>query len=525
METPGSQLQAETEKILDSLSPNNKAVFDKFQRLEQTRKESGKPIRRYALQQLATDEELTVYPDTPRGKEMWERQTAFDEKSFLLQHTKGKVLDIGSAGKDELEEVAPDRQITYLDIKRFQQKNFVQADASKLPFKDKTFGTIYSSGVINGYQDAKELLPEMLRAIKPDGIIILCPGGSQEILESLLALSELGIDIEKQCELTLAEVTLKHKKLPISIDRSGVYITVRLGQRKGALVSVSQSDEIPSTTPNVQPENNVDSSFESVKDYRVEAYKVFQNRLNPKSDVVYYPSCGPDDSPSRAFPNSRIIYVDIEENYINSMKREGLEAYCQSALDFQPDRDPDILITISPAISVTKLVKHVALGGYVLTNNRHGSADEVHEDADFQAVGVIRKDVSGKPILDTENPEDHWKEVETDDEFKSAPYRPFHATYEEAAEIVKKITGKDTDILAEYKKLLELARKETAEKEKAEHARLKEKFPDLEGYSPSLSRYVLLNLTHEGQTFELPPYIPRKKGGIRDIYVFKRIKK
>ena len=47
-----------------------------------------------------------------------------------------------------------------------------------------------------------------------------------------------------------------------------------------------------------------------VRKILVESYRVFNEALNPRLDVVYYPASENDVSPSEAFPGSRVIYVE-----------------------------------------------------------------------------------------------------------------------------------------------------------------------------------------------------------------------
>lgn len=220
--------KTEAEKIINLLNPQNRTTFQKFQGLEQTRSEAEKLALKFARQQLASGEEPNALYGRPGELEMYEWHTSFDINKFLCDNIKGKSLDIGSGGKNELQGILPDEQIVYVDIDRYKQKNFVQADASQLPFRNDTFDSIYASAVTNDYQTTKDLLPEMLRVIKPRGVIILRPhGNSDEIMENLVAVKEVVVDIERQCELILYESYRKHKEFPIIIDQSQIFIIVR----------------------------------------------------------------------------------------------------------------------------------------------------------------------------------------------------------------------------------------------------------------------------------------------------------
>ncbi len=235
----------------------------------------------------------------------------------------------------------------------------------------------------------------------------------------------------------------------------------------------------------------------------VESYSIFREAIKQPVNVVYYPSCATDASPSVAFEKARVIYVDIEERAVNALKQAGYEAYNQSALEFKPDRPVDVLILLNPQIAPDIPSQYVREGGYVLCNDYHDTATAMHENKQFDFTGIIRRDErSGEKILDTQKLNECWKTVETDEEFKQALFSWTAVDYKEAADVVKKLTGKDTNILEEYKNIIKLRREMLGE---------------------VLSKVDDLPLQHEGEPILVRTVLPRKKGVADDLFVFQRV--
>lgn len=113
----------------------------------------------------------------------------------------------------------------------------------------------------------------------------------------------------------------------------------------------------------------------TVSQERLEKYRLFIGEAKlSKLDIIYYPCCGADATPSSAFPDRRVIYVDTNNDDIGTLQDAGMEAYCKSALDFEPEKNVDVLILLNQMIPVDRLVDHVAPKGYVLCNDYHRAA-------------------------------------------------------------------------------------------------------------------------------------------------------
>lgn len=252
----------------------------------------------------------------------------------------------------------------------------------------------------------------------------------------------------------------------------------------------------------------------------VAKYSLFKEKVNPKADVVYHP-CGANDvSPSVAFPDSRVIYVDLNEQHMNSLQNSGYEAHVDSALEFDPG-DVDILIMLNPQIPPDVPSSYVVQNGFVLSNDYHGTASKLHENDQYKFSGIIRKNEKNEKeelIFDTENLEDCWYEVDTEEEFKNAPFSWGPVYYEIAESIVEEVTGKKENVLVEYKKIIDIAKEEQRKKD----AKAIEKDPEMKDIIDGMNEVGVLVFYHNGKEHFLNTDFPKKKGAVDDIFVFKK---
>ena len=228
--------------------------------------------------------------------------------------------------------------------------------------------------------------------------------------------------------------------------------------------------------------------------------KVFKVKLNSKCDVIYYPGSATDTSPSEIFPQARVMYVDTDEKSVSALKQDGKEAHHFSALDFVPNTQVDLLVLFNAGTFRMQPAKYVAVGGYVVCNNYFREKEEVSKCDDFKLVGIVannlNKSVEEPYILDTNESgfNEYGKKVTTDEEFR----RVDEYFFEMATYLVKKLTGKTTNITQEYAKLLGSGKKSVG--------------GGAEGAS----------IFHEGRRFALLP-LPTLKPA--NAFVFQRVKR
>lgn len=233
----------------------------------------------------------------------------------------------------------------------------------------------------------------------------------------------------------------------------------------------------------------------------VARYSLFRENFHPKADVMYYP-CGANDiSPSSVFPGSRIMYCDIDEQSMKALKKSGFETHTASALEFNPG-NVDILIMLNPVIPPDVPSSYVVQDGYALCNDYHGTASSLWRNNEFQLRAVIRTLSEEKHVLDMENLEDYFKEIDTEEEFQNAPLDWGAVHYDTAAVVVEAVTGKKEHVLAEYKKIIALAGDQQ---------------------QPGNPDNDVLIFEHQGKQFILKTNFPRKKGTVDDIFVFQKV--
>lgn len=139
----------------------------------------------------------------------------------------------------------------------------------------------------------------------------------------------------------------------------------------------------------------------------VTSLRLFADTFGANPASIYYPCSGSDASLTAAFPDSRIQYVDILELSINRLKNAQLEAYRESVFDYDPG-PIDMLLVISPEMDfengqsypVWQTAQHLNDGGYVLVNNRYGTAKQFAELPDFKWCGILKDFTQEEPTLE-----------------------------------------------------------------------------------------------------------------------------
>lgn len=252
----------------------------------------------------------------------------------------------------------------------------------------------------------------------------------------------------------------------------------------------------------------------------VKKYQLFDQMAHPPKKVIYHPAGANDVSPSVAFPDSRVIYVEIDKKAVEALQKEGHEAHQASALEYDPG-DVDILIMRNPTISAAVPASHVVKGGYVISNDYHGTATEIKKDTDFQLRGLIRNTKDRGLIYDTENIEDYWKEIETEEEFKNATFGWGTVNYAGAAQVVETVTGKKDNVLAEYKKIITEAR----ERQRQKNILMLKKHPEMADFIADSEKEDVLMFNRGGTQLTLLTRLPHKKGTVDDLFVFERVAK
>lgn len=219
--------------------------------------------------------------------------------------------------------------------------------------------------------------------------------------------------------------------------------------------------------------------------------------------MVYYPCCGNDVSPSAIFdrPGCQIVYLDQELRCVELLQRSGFQAIQENAKAFNPG-PVKTLILQNPQIAPEEPAKHIVPEGYLICNNYHETAEVMAKHPDFEFIGIIRWIPEEKRIgLDQANLQEYFEEVETDEAFeaRSEDWRLGLAQYEDAVQVVEKMTEKREHILEEYRRILKLGRDQGEDQGGFVHVI----FPD-------------------GTEKILCARLPWKKGYTHDLFIFRK---
>ncbi|MFC7193925.1 hypothetical protein ACFQL4_03535 [Halosimplex aquaticum] len=84
---------------------------------------------------------------------------------------------------------------------------------------------------------------------------------------------------------------------------------------------------------------------------RVAQYRAVGDHFDLAPDVVYHPGSGHDVSPSAAFPESRVVYVDVDEAAMDDLARAGYEAVGADATGHELRRAPTSSCSETPGWS------------------------------------------------------------------------------------------------------------------------------------------------------------------------------
>jgi len=264
----------------------------------------------------------------------------------------------------------------------------------------------------------------------------------------------------------------------------------------------------------------------------VKSYQLFEQIFHLSPKVVYHPSGACDVSPSAAFPNSRVIYVEIDESAVQALKASGYEAYYASASKpingrpeiplYKPDTKTDLLILLNPAISHKIPAESLRVGGYIICNDYHDNATEVKKDDQFEFRGVIKQDGAGFVVPD--KAQAYWQEVENDEEFQRIELgwgaMKGVVDYETAKDIVEKVQGPTQNILGAYKAILAQAKQE----HQAWKVKMALEHPGMEKLNLGEDFALMIHVEGETQPIMLPAQIPTKGGNVDDFFIFQKIK-
>jgi hypothetical protein len=137
------------------------------------------------------------------------------------------------------------------------------------------------------------------------------------------------------------------------------------------------------------------------------AYDTFRERLHSDIKTIYYPCCGNDVTPSSAFPDAKVTYLEIDPKIVDVLKDAQFDAVVGDAATFRLEALADAVVVMNPGgiplEAFDTFLDNIRSGGYVLCNNwpGPGAAEVFSKKSTVKPLGMIRYDVeAGKEIFD-----------------------------------------------------------------------------------------------------------------------------
>ena len=123
---------------------------------------------------------------------------------IIRKYARGKLLDIGCNDKGLSKHLSPEIQYSGIDYPK------INLDEDKLPYEKNSFDAVACLEVMEHLKDPTNLIKEIKRVVKPDGIIFISLPNSNHIYYRLKFLIGKPND-----ELPFGHQTKKHLHFPI----------------------------------------------------------------------------------------------------------------------------------------------------------------------------------------------------------------------------------------------------------------------------------------------------------------------
>ncbi len=196
-------------------------------------------------------------------------------------------------------------------------------------------------------------------------------------------------------------------------------------QAPTAKTAETDKEENPKTQD--KEENNSDKAKDTDAENKEEQLKLeeseqfksvierFQKEFDQPIKTVCYPASG-IMSINDSFKDAKITYIDIDENAVKAHQKAGHNAVKADLSEYKPQEKPDLTILLNPAVKddkLNKFLKNVEEEKFVIANNYHGTADQLHKDSTFELLGVIAPDASN---MDKEKLEKYFDQKNRDEQ-------------------------------------------------------------------------------------------------------------
>lgn len=123
---------------------------------------------------------------------------------------------------------------------------------------------------------------------------------------------------------------------------------------------------------------------------RIAQYRAVANRFGIDADVVYHPGSGHDVSPSVAFPEGEVTYIDVDVAAMDDMTTAGYAARWADATAYSVAGGADVIILRNAGLVEEAIVeRNLRAGGWVLANDHLESARHVAGMDRIELVGLV----------------------------------------------------------------------------------------------------------------------------------------
>jgi hypothetical protein len=104
---------------------------------------------------------------------------------------------------------------------------------------------------------------------------------------------------------------------------------------------------------------------------------------------IFYPGCGNDGTPSRAFPDADIVYLDIAEHGLAEIRSAfpGARTVHAPAEAYASSEPFDLVLDIHSHAPFEAEVRQLKRGGYLLVANK--TSDRAFDSSSFKLVAAI----------------------------------------------------------------------------------------------------------------------------------------
>ncbi|HCM43537.1 TPA: hypothetical protein DIS55_01120 [Candidatus Kaiserbacteria bacterium] len=197
------------------------------------------------------------------------------------------------------------------------------------------------------------------------------------------------------------------------------------------------------------------NAFPSVKHANPENLNFYV--INPELDVAITRAFGLKDS-------KNIKFLTETRGEAKLLKDRGYDAEKGIAEKHRISEQADVVIVMNEKVRPSsRLLKNVAPGGWILLPLVQ--ANVLRGTGKYTCMGILDSEGMSPSVKDVG--EDFWEntEIETDEELKNVSEESKDegvVTYEEAAHAVKEVFGTEQNVVQNYKKLIEMAKKQNS---------------------------------------------------------------